>query len=51
VHAYEAGSLKLGQTQRIEADDPYFAEVSSGWGVALKEAFSSLPGFSFDDQA
>lgn len=47
-HCYDAGSLKQGRTGRIGPDDPYFHEISTGWGVALKEAFAGLPDFSFD---
>ena len=47
IHIYERDSLLQGRTLRIEADDPYFQEISSGWGVALREAFSKLPAFSF----
>ena len=47
IHIYEKGSLRQGRTLRVEADDPYFQEISSGWGVALREAFSKLPAFHF----
>ncbi|QPM90401.1 proteasome-type protease [Pseudooceanicola algae] len=47
-HIYENGSLAMGRTGRVEADDAYFQEISSGWGVALREAFSNLPSFTFD---
>ena len=40
---YEANSFKCDNTLRIEADDPYFATISDGWGDALKLAFESLP--------
>ncbi|MEL6521840.1 MAG: proteasome-type protease [Pseudomonadota bacterium] len=42
---YEAGSLAIGRTGRIEQDDPYFAMISEGWGTALRTAFASLPSF------
>ncbi|WP_427450870.1 peptidase [Litorimonas sp. WD9-15] len=45
---YETDSFKLEKQGRIEADDPYFLQVSNGWGDALKEAFLELPEFSFD---
>ena len=48
IHIYEKNSLHQGRTLRIEGDDPYFQEISSGWGVALREAFSKLPAFHFD---
>lgn len=44
---YEADSLRFGQQGRIEDDDTYFAQVSNGWGEALKSAFGQLPDFSF----
>ena len=40
-------ALRLGPSKRIEAEDPYFRTISSGWGDALKTAFDSLPPFSF----
>ncbi|MEL6887755.1 MAG: peptidase [Pseudomonadota bacterium] len=44
-HVYDEGSLVKGQTGRIERDDPYFAEISQGWGDALKNALDSLRDF------
>ncbi|MEO5706507.1 MAG: proteasome-type protease [Alteraurantiacibacter sp.] len=35
--------------RRIEADDPYFVAISNGWSNALKNAFHSLPDYSFTD--
>lgn len=35
-------------THRVTADDPYFGEISSGWGDALKSAFHSLPNYTFE---
>lgn len=32
---------------RITQDDPYFSEISDGWGNALRTAFHSLPDYSF----
>ncbi|SHL18529.1 putative proteasome-type protease [Roseovarius marisflavi] len=40
---YDADSFKCDNILRIEADDPYFAAISDGWGDALKLAFESLP--------
>ena len=34
-------------TQRITAADPYFREISSRWGEALKRAMDGLPPFIF----
>jgi putative proteasome-type protease len=31
---------------RIEADDPYYQAISTGWGEALKNAFDSLPDYT-----
>ncbi|KAJ56138.1 peptidase [Actibacterium mucosum KCTC 23349] len=47
VHVYHNGSLRNGPIFRINTDDPYFQEISSGWGVALREAFHCLPEFTF----
>ena len=34
--------------RRINASDPYFQEISNGWGDALKRTFYGLPDYSFD---
>jgi len=47
LHVYEAGSLTRGRVLRIAEGDPYFEEISSGWGVALRNAFAGLPDFRF----
>ena len=36
-------------TRRILASDPYFRTISSGWSEALRQAFHSLPSYSFED--
>ena len=51
VHVYEADSFEPGQQFRIQPDDPYYERISSGWGVALREAFGQLPGFTFPEDA
>ncbi len=33
--------------RRITGDDPYYRAVSAGWSEALKNAFHSLPDYSF----
>ncbi|MGR3464049.1 peptidase [Limimaricola sp.] len=43
LQVYETDSLMPGRTVRIEADDPQYLAISTGWGVALKAAFDSLP--------
>ncbi|MBR9842308.1 MAG: proteasome-type protease [Rhodobacteraceae bacterium] len=48
VHVYERDSLAAGRRFRITSDDPYYQEISDGWGDALKAAFAQLPEFSFD---
>ena len=47
LQVYENDSFAVAQEKRIEADDPYFSLISAGWGDALKQAFLSLPNFSF----
>ncbi|MEJ6395239.1 proteasome-type protease [Gymnodinialimonas sp. 2305UL16-5] len=48
MHLYETDSLKLGQCRRIEPEDSFFAEISSGWGEKLREAFAALPDYTLD---
>lgn len=48
VQVYEADSYAITAQQRVERSDPYFQEISVGWGAALRNAFQSLPDFSFD---
>jgi len=43
----ETGACRLGESRRIEADNPYFEAVSKNWGEALKAALDSLPDFEF----
>ncbi len=47
LHAYHANSFEIGETRRIEAADPYFQTISSGWGNALQNALSGLPDYHF----
>lgn len=47
VQTYQTDSFKVGNTLRVEVDDPYFLSISEGWGEALKQAFQSLPHFKF----
>ncbi|NNE23500.1 MAG: proteasome-type protease [Rhizobiales bacterium] len=47
LQIYEKDALKVGREKRIEEADPYFQQISSGWGEALRQAFASLPGFKF----
>jgi putative proteasome-type protease len=36
--------------RRIEQDDPYFVSISNSWSNALKNAFHSLPDYSFEQE-
>ncbi|GAA5067621.1 proteasome-type protease [Roseibacterium beibuensis] len=46
LHIYEADTFRTGILRRIERDDAFFEAISSGWGEALREAFSHLPDYS-----
>jgi putative proteasome-type protease len=37
-------------SKRITSADPYFRTISSGWSEALRQAFHSLPPYSFEDE-
>ncbi|WP_340149944.1 proteasome-type protease [uncultured Sneathiella sp.] len=47
LQVYENDSFQITREQQIAAEDPYFNQISTGWGEALKEAFRSLPDFKF----
>ena len=47
----ERGHFTPLYSQRITDADPYFRQISSGWGKALREAFHNLPDFTFADAA
>ena len=47
LQVIDTDALRLGLSKRIEAEDPYYQTISSGWGEALKKAFDSLPPFGF----
>ncbi|WP_116134281.1 proteasome-type protease [Tropicimonas sp. IMCC34043] len=49
VHAYETDSFERGRVFRVQPDDGYFELISSGWGIALRDAFGRLPDFTFPD--
>jgi putative proteasome-type protease len=36
-------------SKRITGEDTYFRQISSGWGEALRNAFHSLPAYSFEE--
>lgn len=48
LQVYKADSFEMREPTRFENDDPYFKEISSGWGDALRLAFKSLPSYRFD---
>lgn len=48
IQIYETDTCTLGRHVRIEADNEYYKSVSDGWGVALQNALTNLPDFSFD---
>lgn len=48
MHLYKADSYRHGVRRRIETDDPFFAQISTGWGQKLREAFDTLPDYSLD---
>ncbi len=43
----ERDGFVASHEHRVSSDDPYFRAISSGWGEALKNAFHSLPDYSF----
>ncbi len=43
LQLYSEGALTPGLTRRFDPADPYYAQISSGWGDALRNAFHSLP--------
>ncbi len=48
LHFYEIDTFHSGVTRRIEAGDPFYESLSSGWGEALKDAFHRLPPYTTD---
>ncbi|MEM8749909.1 MAG: proteasome-type protease [Pseudomonadota bacterium] len=48
LQTYEKDSLQKGTERRFEADDAAYLAISSGWGDALKSAFSSLPDIDIE---
>jgi putative proteasome-type protease len=47
LQIYERDSFELRHERRIEASDPYYQQISTGWGEALRKAFQSLPRYEF----
>lgn len=48
LQVYVQDSFEVSNKPRIEADDPYYQAVSTGWGDALRHALSHLPPYKFD---
>lgn len=49
THIYKKNSLVEGARFRIEANDPAFKSISTGWGDALKSALNALPKYTIPD--
>ncbi len=47
LQIYERDTLTITHQLRIDRESEYYQLVSRGWGEALKQAFLSLPEFSF----
>ena len=45
IHARDACCVSL--SRRFERDDPYYLEISRGWGKALIDVFAALPDIRF----
>jgi putative proteasome-type protease len=43
----ERDALAPSHNRRIDQDDPYYRALSDSWATALKNAFQSLPDYSF----
>ncbi|NVK45365.1 MAG: proteasome-type protease [Rhodobacteraceae bacterium] len=47
LQVIEKDSYQVAYQRRIAAEDPYYLEISTGWGEALKATLDGLPGFEF----
>jgi putative proteasome-type protease len=45
LQTYTANSYEIGHQNRITQDDPYFRQISDGWGQALRDALGQLPPY------
>lgn len=45
LQLYANDTLKVGPERRIEAEDPVYQSIATGWGDALRNAFKSLPTY------
>jgi putative proteasome-type protease len=48
LQTYATDSFEIGHEKRFEANDPYYAHLSQGWGDALNAAIKSLDDFEFE---
>lgn len=46
---YRTDTFEIGEERRIEADDPYFKQLSEGWSRALRDAFANIESYTNDD--
>ena len=46
LQIYETDRFAVSDQPRVEADDPYFQEISQGWGDALRAALMQLPSYT-----
>lgn len=45
LHVYETDKYCIGPERRVQASDPYFQKISTGWGDALQNALNELPDY------
>ena len=45
IAIYRNDTFKIGEVQRIGADDPYFRALSTAWSDALKRAFEEIKAY------
>lgn len=45
---YETDQMSVRHDERITEENPYYQAISNNWSEALREAFASLPDFSFE---
>jgi putative proteasome-type protease len=43
---YRTDTYFVGEQRRIQADDPYFRALSSGWSGALRDAFANIEAYT-----
>lgn len=46
LQTYDKDSFKISNKPRINADDPYYRALSTGWGDALRNALTELPSYT-----